>query len=194
MGCPPPPGSPPAGLQLLLYCRCPHPMMSCHCQPASAVALQYRSQSQNMVMRQLQEHCATLCDSVPFKQWCNQSSQHLRARKWRCAMHRLLRLPCTAPVWDSGLDELSYAPSCCSQGDFAFLPAVPLSPHVHVVGGLTPRPAKQLPPELLRLCEASQPSGVVYVSMGTTAIPGRFVLRTISTTWLRCDPPTSMLA
>ena len=136
----------------------------------------------------------TLCDSVPFKQWCIQSSQHLRARKWRCAMHGPLRLPCTAPVWDIRLDEPSYAPSCCSQGDFAFLPAVPLSPHVHVVGGLTPRPAKQLPPELLRLCEASQPSGIVYVSMGTTAIPGRFVLCTISTTWLRCDPPTSMLA
>ena len=66
-----------------------------------------------------------------------------------------------------------HEPSCCLQGDFAFLPAVPLSPHVHVVGALTPMPAKQLPPELLRLCEASQPSGVVYVSMGTTAIPGR---------------------
>ena len=58
------------------------------------------------------------------------------------------------------------------QADFAFLPAVPLSPHVHVLGAFTPKPAKQLPPELLSLCDGSREHGVVFVSMGTTAIPG----------------------
>ena len=98
---------------------------------------------------------------------------------------------CTAPWPNKSFWGANFT-ACTWAGKSA--PAVPLSPHVHVVGGLTPRPAKQLPPELLRLCEASQPSGVVYVSMGTTAIPGRSVLCTISNTWYICDLPTSMLA
>ena len=62
------------------------------------------------------------------------------------------------------------------QADFAFLPAVPLSPHVHVLGAFTPKSAKQLPPELLKLCNESRKHGVIFVSMGTTAIPGEMRL------------------
>ena len=65
------------------------------------------------------------------------------------------------------------APAAILQADFAVMPALPLSPHVHVVGSLTSRPAQPLQGELKRLCEAAGRREVVVVSMGTTAVPGK---------------------
>ena len=65
----------------------------------------------------------------------------------------------TPGKWSHSSVQLSPSQSRCLQGDFAFLPAVPLSPHAHVVGSLTAKPAQQLPADLLALCDASRQEG-----------------------------------
>ena len=49
---------------------------------------------------------------------------------------------------------------------------VPLDPHVHVVGSITAAPAQPLQAPFSDIYEAAGETGVVYVSLGTTAIPG----------------------
>ena len=79
------------------------------------------------------------------------------------------------------------------QGDFAFLPAVPLSPHAHVVGSLTAKPAQQLPAALLALCDASRQQGVVYISTGVTAVPGKPWPSMIAPAWVGLPNGTATL-
>ena len=67
-------------------------------------ALQYHLKAQGMVMHQLQEQCAVGC--APSK--VHPVFQHLRAGRWCYAMHKPLRLPCTAPVWYPRLYEPSF--------------------------------------------------------------------------------------
>lgn len=64
------------------------------------------------------------------------------------------------------------APAVILNADFAVSVPLPLSPHIHAVGALNSAPAQALPADLERLFQASLPYGVVYVSMGSVAIPG----------------------
>ena len=56
--------------------------------------------------------------------------------------------------------------------DWATTNAEPLAPHVVSVGALTAAPAKALPFKLEEFVQSAGEHGVVYASLGTTAIPG----------------------
>lgn len=56
--------------------------------------------------------------------------------------------------------------------DWATTNAEPLAPHIVSVGALTAAPAKALPSDLEEFMQSAGEHGVVYASLGTTAIPG----------------------
>lgn len=56
--------------------------------------------------------------------------------------------------------------------DWAINNAEPLAPHMVAVGAITAAPAKALPSELEEFMQSDGDHGVVYASLGTTAIPG----------------------
>ena len=56
--------------------------------------------------------------------------------------------------------------------DWATTNAEPLAPHIVSVGALTAAPAKALPSDLEGFVQSAGEHGVVYASLGTTAIPG----------------------
>ncbi len=56
--------------------------------------------------------------------------------------------------------------------DWAINNAEPLAPHMVAVGAITAAPAKALPSELEEFMLSAGDHGVVYASLGTTAIPG----------------------
>ena len=58
------------------------------------------------------------------------------------------------------------------QADTAVIPVMPLSPHVHLVGALTAEAPKPLFEPFKSICDSAQGSSLVFVSMGTTAVPG----------------------
>ena len=64
---------------------------------------------------------------------------------------------------------------CCSvvPHRLGHLKCCPISPHMVVVGPTTATPAKALPVDLEEFVESAGDNGVVYASLGTTAIPGR---------------------
>lgn len=69
------------------------------------------------------------------------------------------------------------APAVILNADFAISVPLPLSPHIHVLGALSPVPAQALPDVLEQLFQSSLPHGVIYVSLGSLATPGAtFVL------------------
>ena len=56
--------------------------------------------------------------------------------------------------------------------DWAITNPEPLGPHIVSVGALTAAPAKALPSDLEEFVQSAENHGVVYASLGTTAIPG----------------------
>lgn len=56
--------------------------------------------------------------------------------------------------------------------DWAINNAEPLAPHMVAVGAITAAPAQALPSELEEFMQSAGDHGVVYASLGTTAIPG----------------------
>ena len=56
--------------------------------------------------------------------------------------------------------------------DWATTNAEPLAPHIVSVGALTAAPAKALPSDLEDFMQSAGEHGVVFASLGTTAIPG----------------------
>lgn len=56
--------------------------------------------------------------------------------------------------------------------DWAITNPEPLGPHIVSVGALTAAPAKALPSDLEEFMQSAKNHGVVYASLGTTAIPG----------------------
>ena len=50
-----------------------------------------------------------------------------------------------------------------------------MAPHMVAIGAITAVPAKALPQELEDFMVSAGDHGVVYASMGTTAIPGQSV-------------------
>ena len=57
--------------------------------------------------------------------------------------------------------------------DWATTPANPMGPHMLATGTLTAAPAKALPADLESSMESAGEHGVVFASLGTTAIPGQ---------------------
>ncbi|KAL0023973.1 hypothetical protein WJX77_004925 [Trebouxia sp. C0004] len=64
--------------------------------------------------------------------------------------------------------------------DWATTNAEPLAPHIVSVGALTAAPAKALPFDLEEFVQSAGEHGVVYASLGTTAIPEGAELRAIA--------------
>lgn len=64
--------------------------------------------------------------------------------------------------------------------DWATTNAEPLAPHIVSVGALTAAPAKALPSDLEGFVQSAGEHGVVYASLGTTAIPEDAELRAIA--------------
>ncbi|KAL3131772.1 UDP-glycosyltransferase [Trebouxia sp. C0009 RCD-2024] len=64
--------------------------------------------------------------------------------------------------------------------DWAITNAEPLAPHIVSVGALTAAPAKALPSDLEDFVQSGGEHGVVYASLGTTAIPEIAELRAIA--------------
>ena len=56
--------------------------------------------------------------------------------------------------------------------DWAVTNAQPLAPHMVVIGAITAQAAKPLPQELESFVQSAGDHGVVYASLGTTAMPG----------------------
>lgn len=56
--------------------------------------------------------------------------------------------------------------------DWANTNAEPLAPHIVSVGALSAAPAKALPSDLEEFMQSAGEHGVVFASLGTTAIPG----------------------
>ena len=56
--------------------------------------------------------------------------------------------------------------------DWAINNAEPMAPHMVAIGAITAAPAKPLPADLEEFVQSAGEHGVVYASMGTTAIPG----------------------
>ena len=73
----------------------------------------------------------------------------------------------------TSLQSMQEAAAWIYQADTAVVPPIPTSPHVHMVGALTPQPPQPLPEPLKALCDSAGSKGVVLVSMGTTAVPGK---------------------
>ncbi len=59
--------------------------------------------------------------------------------------------------------------------DWAITNAEPLAPHMVAIGAITAAPAKALPSELEDFMQSATDHGVVYASLGTTAIPGQLL-------------------
>lgn len=56
--------------------------------------------------------------------------------------------------------------------EWALTAAEPMAPHMVMVGALTAKPAQPLPADLEAFVQSAEEHGVVYASLGTTAIPG----------------------
>lgn len=54
-----------------------------------------------------------------------------------------------------------------------------MAPHIVTVGALTAAPAKALPSDLEDFLQSAGEHGIVYASLGTTAIPGQLFEKTI---------------
>ncbi|DBB18915.1 TPA: UDP glucuronosyltransferase 2, polypeptide A3 [Trebouxia sp. C0006] len=65
--------------------------------------------------------------------------------------------------------------------DWAITNAEPLAPHMVAIGAITAAPAKALPSELEEFMQSAGDHGVVYASLGTTAIPEVAELKEIAT-------------
>ena len=52
-----------------------------------------------------------------------------------------------------------------------------MAPHMVAIGAITAAPAQALPLELEDFMQSAGDHGVVYASLGTTAIPGQFSRR-----------------
>ncbi|KAK9794958.1 hypothetical protein WJX73_003384 [Symbiochloris irregularis] len=83
-----------------------------------------------------------------------------------------------SPLWTQhGMPDMSYvkclrkASAWIFQGDFALLPAIPMSPHAHVLGSLTAEPAQPLQGKLRAFCDAALDTGVIFISSGSSATP-----------------------
>ena len=70
------------------------------------------------------------------------------------------------------IKSLQQSAAIIFQADFAVLPAIPMSPHAHVLGPFTAEPAQPLSGALREFCDAALDTGMVYVSTGSSAIPG----------------------
>ena len=74
---------------------------------------------------------------------------------------------------DLGYQEsLRLAAAVIFHSHTAVIPAIPLSPHAHVIGSLTAKPASPLPDGLARFC-TKHPEGVVFIPTGSSLIPGK---------------------
>ncbi|KAK9788704.1 hypothetical protein WJX73_001257 [Symbiochloris irregularis] len=81
-----------------------------------------------------------------------------------------------SPMWTQhGMPHLGYIKSLHNtaamiyQGDWAYVPALPMSPHAHVLGSFTAEPAKALQGNLGAFCDSA--SSVIYVCSGSSAVP-----------------------
>ena len=50
-----------------------------------------------------------------------------------------------------------------------------MAPHIVTIGALTAAPARALPSDLQDFMQSAGEHGVVYASLGTTAIPGQLL-------------------
>lgn len=75
--------------------------------------------------------------------------------------------------------------------DWALTNAQPVAPHMLLIGAITAQPAKPLPQELESFVQSAGEHGVVYASLGTTAMPGESVLAPTVRTHLILSQPTS---
>ena len=66
-------------------------------------------------------------------------------------------------------------PLVLMHADWANFNANPMAPHMVAVGAITAAPAKALPLDLEEFMQSAGEHGVVYASLGTTAIPGNLV-------------------
>ena len=57
--------------------------------------------------------------------------------------------------------------------DWATTAPNPMGPHIVAIGAITAAPAKTLAPDLEEFVHSAGAHGVVYASLGTTAIPGQ---------------------
>ena len=64
------------------------------------------------------------------------------------------------------------APLVLLHTDWAVANAEPISPHMVAIGAITAAPAEALPRDLESFMQSAGEHGVVYASLGTTAIPG----------------------
>ena len=56
--------------------------------------------------------------------------------------------------------------------DWAMTNAQPLAPHMQLIGAITAKPAQPLPQELESFVQSAGDNGVVFASLGTSAMPG----------------------
>ncbi|KAK9803370.1 hypothetical protein WJX73_010182 [Symbiochloris irregularis] len=93
------------------------------------------------------------------------------------------------PMWHNyGMKHTGYlreaqkSAAVIYQTDWAFAPAMAMSPHTHVVGALTAKPAQPLTGDLKAFCEAAaaEGKGVVFISFGTSSTPDDLILRGVS--------------
>lgn len=130
---------------------------------------------------------------------------------WRGYSHFVTKMdPIMSKPWrQGGLSQLGFTKSLQNsaawifQGDNAWLPAIPLSPHVHLVGGLTAAEPQPLPQPFKGVCEGADETGLVYVSMGTTNQPDAelvlgmfdaFAKQTAEVLWVIADRDQQLLA
>ena len=78
------------------------------------------------------------------------------------------------------------APLILFPSDWAVTPAEPMSPHAVSIGPITAAPAKPLPSDLEDFVQSAGEHGVVYASLGTTAIPGQTALWLLHITCIAC--------
>ena len=83
--------------------------------------------------------------------------------------------------------------------DWATTNAEPLAPHIVSVGALTAAPAKALPSDLEDFVQSAGEQGVVYASLGTTAIPSLSLCSDVSVkvsrwTFRHLRLPTSLMS
>lgn len=95
--------------------------------------------------------------------------------------------PCSRGTWvNYNISPHSYgksnrkAAAVLFHTDWAISNAAPISPHMVVVGPTTATPAKALPVDLEEFVESAGDNGVVYASLGTTAIPELAELKAIA--------------
>lgn len=72
------------------------------------------------------------------------------------------------------------APLVLFPSDWAITPAEPMSPHLVSVGPITAAPAKALPSDLEAFVQSAGDAGVVFASLGVTAIPEAAELKAIA--------------